>query len=128
MKYRTNRATFWTLFLGLITVYAIMLSFMERPPGAEVPLALVAIPRLHDIGMSGKWVLLGLILEIVIVGIGFANSTGTDGIYLAGGIAMFAILFLMSALGIAEGEPAPNKWGNPPQPGVSLRRPDRPKA
>lgn len=123
MKYRMNRATYAFLLGALAVAYVVMVNTMKRPPGAEVFVAVIAVPRLHDVGRSGWWLLLLLAGEFIAIAIGW--SAGVDGIMLAGGIYVLLAFLLLVALAFVPGDPGPNRWGDPPMPGVRLGRPKR---
>lgn len=98
---RSGRAEFWWFFLFYILVYVgfVVLGLVVdifAIIGALALLALllpnlaVSIRRLHDIGKSGWWVLIGL---VPIVG-----------------------LIVLIYFYVQEGEPKPNDWGPEPAP------------
>ena len=109
--------------LGLVVVaYAIMISFMKRPPGAEVIIVMVTVPRLHDIGWSGWWMLLFIGGEILAILLGLQLG-GAEGIMIAGGLFVLVTLLVLIVIALIPGEPVPNRWGNPPPRGISFKSP-----
>ena len=118
LSYRMNRTTYGVLLAGLILVYLVLVNTMKRPPGAEVIVALIAVPRLHDIGRSGWWMLCLLLGEVVAVTIGWPG--GAEGILFAGGLYVLFCLALLVLLGFIPGQGIANRWGEPPLAGVHL--------
>jgi uncharacterized membrane protein YhaH (DUF805 family) len=121
-----NRASYGVFLALLVVAYIVMVNTMKRPPGAEVVVGLIAVPRLHDVGRSGWWLLPLFAGEFLAVAIGW--SGGADGILLAGGIYVLLCLFLLIVLGFVPGQPSANRWGEPPLPGVHLNGSGRTKA
>jgi uncharacterized membrane protein YhaH (DUF805 family) len=118
-----NRPSYALLLALLVAAYIVMIGVIkiQRPPGAEVFILLITVPRLHDVGRSGWWLLALLAAEIIAVMIGWPH--GTDGILMAGGIVVLCSLFLLVILALVPGQPHANKWGDPPRPGISWKRP-----
>jgi uncharacterized membrane protein YhaH (DUF805 family) len=118
LNYRMNRVTYGALLVALVVAYFVMVNTMKRPPGAEVLVALIAVPRLHDVGRTGWWLLPLFLGELVAVAIGW--SGGVDGILVAGGLYVLFCLVLLVVLGLIPGEGATNRWGEPPLSGLHL--------
>ena len=120
---RINRPTYGVLLLGYLLVYALLVYSMARPPGAEVGAITLLALRLHDIGRSGWWAGLLVVAEVVVIGIG--NAAGdARGIEIAGGMfVMFAVVALV-VIGFIPGQARRNRWGDPPPPGFSFKRPE----
>src|ERR1043166_864208 len=97
LNYRMNRATYGVLLALLAVAYLVMVNTVKRPPGAELLVAFIAAPRLHDIGRSGSWLLILLAGEFVAVAIGW--SGGPHGIMLTGGIYVLFCMVLLTVLG-----------------------------
>ena len=118
-NYRMNRATFGVLLAAFVAVYTVLVLAMTKPPAlAEVIVAFIAIPRLHDIGRTGWWLLTLLAGEILAVAIGWPG--GVEGIQIAAGLYVLLALILLVILGLVPGEAETNRWGAPPAPGVRL--------
>jgi uncharacterized membrane protein YhaH (DUF805 family) len=115
-----NRASYAMLLGMLVAAYIVMIKFLERPPGAEIFVALIAVPRLHDIGKSGWWLLTLLVGEVIAVIIGWPY--GTDGILIASGLFVLFSLALLVILAFVPGQTSANEWGEPPEPGIRLGR------
>lgn len=116
---RMNRATYW-LGLGLFVAAFIALSLLTaKPPQiAEIILIVFAIPRLHDIGMSGWWVggvFLAEIALAVVALIALPPNTSMN----AFGVFALVVVGLLIWLGAVAGDPNPNRYGDPPAGGVS---------
>jgi uncharacterized membrane protein YhaH (DUF805 family) len=118
-KGRTNRATYW---LSAAIVAALLLAIALIAPSqvkiSEVVLVILAVPRLHDIGRTGWWVMAGVALEVVglIVALFVLNSLA------ATGLVSLGVLGLMAWLGAIPGEDGPNRFGPKPGPGLSFGR------
>ena len=91
----------------------------------ELMMISVGVPRLHDIGRSG-WIVVGAIgIEIVVVfGALFAGASADD-LELTSGVVFLVIAALGVWLGAIPGQAQPNKWGDPPLPGIRFGRPLR---
>ena len=122
--YRINRPTYGVLLLGFVMLYALLVYTMARPPGAEAGAILLLVPRLHDIGRSGWWAGILIIAEIVVIGIGMAAGDA-EGIAIAGGIFVMVALIALVVIAFIPGQSRPNRWGDPPPPGISFKRPER---
>ena len=119
-NYRMNRTTYAVYLAGFVIVYTILVSTMTRPPAlAEVLVALIGIPRLHDIGRSGWWLVVLLAGEFVAIAIGWPG--GEDGILIAAGLYFFFGLLVLVVLGFIPGQSDANRWGEPPPPGFRWR-------
>ena len=103
---RINRATYWlavVVTLVLLTLIAIL--FPTVGPVSEGVLLIACVPRLHDIGRSG-WLVVGpLLIDMAGWRLGFQIS----------------LINLVIWLGIVRGDPAPNRFGAPPPPGLQLK-------
>ncbi|MDE2184573.1 MAG: DUF805 domain-containing protein [Alphaproteobacteria bacterium] len=116
-----NRATYW-LCVGLFVALVVALNFLgpkARIPG-EVILVFVCVPRLHDIGLSGWYFLIGIAVEILGLAVGFTLFPA-DQALIGIGIAAFLIALLLLWLGVRPGEVGPNAWGDPPGPGLQFK-------
>jgi len=122
---RINRSWYW-LALGLLAVIylALNLAAYKQVPVSEVALIFLCVPRLHDIGKSGWFVLIGIGTELLGIAIGFAFFS-LGGIL---GSAALVIVGLLVWLGAIPGDPNPNAWGEPPLPGLQWRRQNRASA
>jgi uncharacterized membrane protein YhaH (DUF805 family) len=120
-----NRATYW-LTLGIIIVFTVLFNlFGKRQVGvSEVLLLFICVPRLHDVGKSGWWAGGFFLGELALLALSFATlpliyATIPMGLYvlIVGG--------LMIWLGTMPGDPAANRFGEPPPPGIGLARPKK---
>lgn len=121
-KGRINRAAYWLALGVIILVLAILRNFgSKHAPVSEGVLIFLCAPRLHDIGKSGWFVLIGILVESVaiIIGLSFFTSAEFPAIV---GVAALAIFGLLIWLGTIPGDPAANRWGEPPAPGLSFIR------
>ena len=119
-----NRATYWSS-LGLIVV---LMAFFRLPSAIGGGLGVMfgmSVFRLHDIGRSGKWALLPLVLLVTAIflplllvpPLGAAAATPMALIVLTGALV---VLGLVAWLGSQPGETNDNRFGPPPKPGVTL--------
>ena len=119
---RMNRAWYW-LGIGAVAVIYLVLILIEarQVPISEVALVFLCVPRLHDIGKSGWLVLIGLAVELLglIIGFSFFSLEDAQGVI---GLAGLLIAGLLAWLGAIPGDPKPNAWGEPPAPGLQIRR------
>jgi uncharacterized membrane protein YhaH (DUF805 family) len=115
---RINRATYAAFLAAYVAVFAIAVALQFRIPG-EVLLALICVPRLHDLGRSGWWFGVAVLLEVVVVVAGLA-------IMKMPGISAFAGLVALAApaivLAFIPGQQAANRFGSVPTSGVSFAR------
>lgn len=126
VAYRTNRSTYGVLLAIFVAVVAVLVSVSSKPGPTEVIAAFIVIPRLHDIGRSGWWYVAIVMVEIAMVVGGFQLG-GIEGGQMAAGIfAILALLGLM-LLALIPGQPMANRWGYPPDPGISFKRPKTPE-
>jgi uncharacterized membrane protein YhaH (DUF805 family) len=119
-SYRMNRTSYGIALVALIVAYIVLVNTVKRPPGAEAIVAFIAVPRLHDIGRSGWWLLPLFGGEFLAVAIGW--SGGVEGILLAGGMYVLFCLVLLTVLAFIPGQSTANNWGEPPGPGVRFGR------
>ena len=119
---RLNRAGYWLAF-GIITLGLVVLQIVGARHAAisEVVLAILCVPRLHDIGRSGWFVLIGIAIEAAGLAIGFAFFPVAQ-VPAVLGAAMLVIIGLLIWLGTIPGEADANRWGEPPAPGLSFAR------
>lgn len=122
LKGRTNRAVYW-LCIGIILVFSVVARMVlhSQAGATEVVLAFACIPRLHDIGRSGWLVLWGIGLEIVVV-LGGVLLLPLQVFALAVDGLVVVILGLLIWLGSIKGDPAANRFGEPPGPGLGVRK------
>ncbi len=138
---RLNRSRFWPLLAFSLTVLA-PLSIIAPPLGGMVavllalPLAGASTRRMHDVGLSGRWLLPLVVIPttmlavlvlgnsmLVLILVAAVNPTVSDGdlsrVFIATetmlawalGISIFA-----SCVALAwQGAPGPNRFGSDPQ-------------
>lgn len=123
---RINRATYLAL-LGIFAALMVAVSLLAaRPVGVlEVLLIVICIPRLHDIGRSGWWTLVGLGIELAGLVVVLA-LVPRDYVNAASWSPTLAVFGLLIWLGCLRGDPQSNRFGLPPRGGVDLN--PRPKA
>ncbi|KQT14065.1 DUF805 domain-containing protein [Ramlibacter sp. Leaf400] len=81
---RAARPEFWWFFLFQIGVYVVAsmihsLVYLLAVAGLLLPSVAVGIRRMHDIGKSGWWLLLGLVPVVGLVLLYFAAQPGQPG-------------------------------------------------
>ena len=119
-KGRTNRAWFGLILGVLVLLYIAINALSEKPLSmSEVVLIILAVPRLHDIGKSGKFVLIGIAVEIVGVALMLLSPSEAMGGIAA--LTSLTLLGLMIWLAFIPGEPGPNQWGEAPEPGFTRK-------
>jgi uncharacterized membrane protein YhaH (DUF805 family) len=122
LKGRMNRATYW-LAIGIGLAVFLLLRVLMRGDASinEVVLIILAVPRLHDIGRSGWWVLAPIAFELGTVALGLAFLT-PEGFAVAAGLLTLATLALLLWLGVVPGQPNENRFGPAPPAGLDFRR------
>ena len=121
--YRANRITYAVHLAIFVAMVVVLLNIWGKPGPTEVIAAFIVIPRLHDIGRSGWWYAPLVVGEILVAVLGY-NLGGLDGVLIAAGIYMLLVLALLAVLALIPGQPFPNRWGNPPPPGIGWKRPE----
>ncbi|QGZ93461.1 DUF805 domain-containing protein [Terricaulis silvestris] len=120
---RMNRAMFWLCVVIIVALYVVLnFYFQRRTPVSEVVLVILCVPRLHDIGRSGWLVLAPLALEIGAVIAAFSLLPRDSALPVLG-IVTLIIAGLIIWLGCIPGDPASNRFGDPPAPGIKFERP-----
>lgn len=116
LKQRINRATYW-LAIALIVAFAFVISFFSAAGGGTwVVVAMVYIMRFHDLGRTGKWVLLVFGAQAAA---GIAVIFLDEGLQPIGlGVVTLASLAFTIWLGSLKGQPHANQYGQPPGPGI----------
>lgn len=118
LKQRINRATYW-LAIALIMAFAFVISFFSAAgSGMWVVVAMVYIMRLHDLGRTGKWVLLVFAVQFAAAIAVIAIDASLHPIGLA--LVTLASLAFTIWLGSLKGQPHANQYGQPPGPGISF--------
>jgi uncharacterized membrane protein YhaH (DUF805 family) len=120
LNIRINRATYW---LGLVCIFAVNIlisRITKRPPAiGEFLLLLICAPRLRDTGRSLAWIgyiFLGEIAVAIAALVTLPLKTAMVPINLYG---LFVTVMLIW-LGCIRGEAGPNRFGEPPPPGISF--------
>jgi uncharacterized membrane protein YhaH (DUF805 family) len=122
LRGRINRATYW-LALGLVILGAVILNvvFHQRTLLIEGIFVIICVPRLQDIGRPGWWALGPFLFVAVNVIAGIILLTPKSFMVLNSGIEL-VIAAMLIWLGAIPGQPAANAFGEPPVPGVALKR------
>ena len=124
---RMNRPIYW-LTLGIVAALYAIINMMSSKQVAvsEVALVFLCVPRLHDIGKSGWFVLVGVAIETAALVLGYSFFSLEVAKTIAG-IAVLVIAGLLIWLGIQRGDPNSNQWGEPPAPGLHFKRASKPE-
>jgi len=113
MRGRMNRATYWSILGGMVVFVVVVAAFGVRPPRiAEGLLIFLCVPRLHDMGRSGWWVLIPLSAELVALVVTFTAFRSDDASMIFGGVFL-AIAMFVAVLGLIPGQPHANRFGEP---------------
>jgi uncharacterized membrane protein YhaH (DUF805 family) len=119
---RINRKTYWAMIaLSALLLTGFALMFKSQIHIQEVVLALLCIPRLHDIGKSGWLFLWGIGAEIVGIILSF-TFLPTGAVTIGLGLATLAIAGLVIWLGCIPGQKISNRFGEPTQAGIQWKR------
>lgn len=124
LNYRYNRLTYW-LSLAMFAALSFLMAFvLEKQAGyvSEFLLAIICVPRMHDIGKSGK-IVMGILAVYFVVSLGLIFLTDIDSALMALGVINIIIAGLLIWLGIIPGQPETSEYGNPPPNGVSFKKP-----
>ena len=121
IKGRINRAVFWLCLVMMVIIAVVArLAFNTGHGLSEGILVIFCIPRLHDIGRSGWHVLWGVGTELIVMGMGLAFLPLAL-FPLAAGVATLLVFGLLIVLGCLKGDPAANRFGEPPPPGLGSK-------
>jgi uncharacterized membrane protein YhaH (DUF805 family) len=117
---RINRSSYWLGLLLFVAIFIALGLLTAKPPHVtEVVLVILATPRLHDIGKSGWWaggVFLAEIAIVVIALVAFQLDTAMA----VFGLFALVVMGLLIWLGTVPGDLNPNRYGEPPIPGISM--------
>ena len=115
MRGRMNRATYWAILGGIIAFVVLVAMFGARPPRVgEGLLIFLCVPRLHDLGRSGWWVLIPLGIELAAVAVAIAVFAGDEAMVILTG-AFLVVAGFVVVLGLIPGQPQANRFGKPPK-------------
>jgi uncharacterized membrane protein YhaH (DUF805 family) len=115
MRGRMNRATYWSILGGMVVFVIAVAAFGVRPPRiAEGLLIFLCVPRLHDLGRSGWWVLIPLGVEVAALLAVFSAFSADDAPLIFGGIFL-VIAVVVVVLGLIPGQQHANRFGEPPK-------------
>jgi uncharacterized membrane protein YhaH (DUF805 family) len=120
LKQRINRATYW-LYIAILLAFGVAASFFNVSAGGiSLVLAIPYILRMHDLGWTGKWVLLVYVLQFVF-GIAMAVTLSPENSLVGLGVMGLAVSAWIILLGSLRGQVGPNSYGVPPRPGISFK-------
>ena len=122
---RFGRGMYWFLLGVIASMYLwvwmyLSINLLDAPYGNGLILLTLCVPRLHDMGKSGWFVLFAgvPVLFAAMIGPYFSlEGQNTVALLMLSAIAGFVIL-----LGVVPGDPKPNRWGSPPDLGLAFRR------
>ncbi len=116
---RINRITYWLSAVLTGAVKAVFIfTGMKNSVLFDIVLIFICVLRLHDIGLSGWYVLIGVVVEALFFMIGLAAHASA-----VMNFAMLVIGGLMIWLGCVKSDPDFNKWGAVPEPGLGFSPP-----
>jgi uncharacterized membrane protein YhaH (DUF805 family) len=120
-----NRPTYWLCYLLFMAVVSV-LAYLGKLTGVmEAAMLGLGVPRLHDIGRSG-WIVVGVIgIETAVIFGVAATGASVDAVLITAGVIFLVIASLGVWLGLIPGQAEANKWGEPPLPGIQLRKPPK---
>ena len=117
LKQRINRATYWLCIAVLLALGVAASIFNVSAGGISLAFAIPYILRMHDLGWTGKWVLLVYVLQFA-CGIAMAVTLSPDSLLVGLGVVGLAVSAWIILLGSLRGQAAPNSYGEPPPPGI----------
>jgi uncharacterized membrane protein YhaH (DUF805 family) len=119
---RINRTTYWAAFAGAVGVIigVRLLGFESKM--FELLLGIICIPRMHDMGWSGRWILLPLAVLVVGSIWAGASASSPEQVLIVAYTATAMVFATMIWLGCLKGQPAWNEYGNPPPAGLSFQQ------
>ena len=121
-----NRPTYLTIFALIVVMYGALVAFMEKPPGiGEVIMISLGVPRLHDLGRSGWWIAVPIVLELVAIVCSVIFLPMGD-LLIVAGLVVLLMAVMMLVLGLIPGQPGANAYGEAPPPGMAFWRGSRP--
>ena len=121
MRGRFNRATYWLCLCIIVGAVVIMAELGIRPPRiGEAMLILMCVPRLHDLGKSGWWVLIPLGIELVAIVVAITALSAEEA-YIPFAGAFFVVAGFIVVLGLIPGQPHANRFGDPPKSPFAFR-------
>ena len=110
---------YWSFLAAAMILLAVIWWFLSWRPPLTVVLTLLSIPRLHDIGRSGWFVLGVFILGVPIEEQVFPIGTG---LFVAPTISITVMIVaavgIVISLGTIRGQPGANRFGPPCPPGL----------
>ena len=122
LRGRMNRATYWLGLSVLVLLYAVLNFVSSKPvPVSEVVIVFLCVPRLHDLGLSGWFVLAPIGLEIAAIVLGLALLPMDQVMVLLGAVTVLIGLGLL-VLGALPGEPQANRFGDVPARGLQFKK------
>lgn len=121
MRGRFNRVTYWLCLCILVGAVGVMIIVGIRPPRiAEAMLVLMCVPRLHDLGKSGWWVVIPISIELIAIVVAFTVFS-TEDAYIVFGAVLLAVVGFIVVLGLIPGQPHANRFGDPPKSPFAFR-------
>src|SRR3569833_1560313 len=105
LNQRMNRASYWLCIKIMVIGSAFIVAVLkDKPRVSEGLLHFLFIPRLHDLGRSGWWSLLPIVIEIGLIAGFFAIGQPV----LGAGLATLAMALCIMVLGVLPGQRTPN--------------------
>jgi len=120
-KGRLNRIQYWGCLLLLVAVYYGLRKIDNKTTVSEVIIAILFIPRLHDMGRTGWWFMILVGAEIILGALMIITSSNPE-LY----VSLIGLAFILFALvlGVWPGQRGANRFGEPrPGLGIGKRKP-----
>ena len=80
----------------------------------------MCVPRLHDLGKSGWWVLIPIGIELIAIVVAIAVFS-PEGAYVVFSAVFLAVASFIVVLGLIPGQPHANRFGDPPKSPFAFR-------
>ena len=120
---RTNRITYLFAVVIIAVLYGLLLALLKDPPKvSEVVIVIVAVPRIHDLGRSGWWLLVPFGVEVAALVVAIAARLPEQEVYVLFGAVAALILVVIVSLGLIPGQTNANRFGEAPPPGLQFKR------
>lgn len=117
---RINRTTYWTAFAAAVGVIIGVRLIGFDSNVLEPMLCIICIPRMHDMGWSGRWMLIPLAVLVAGSIWAGASASSPEQVLIVAYTATAMLFAMMIWLGCLKGQTDWNEYGNPPPNGFSF--------
>ena len=118
LRIRINRMTYWVAVMIMIALVVIARLLGSASGISEIVLAFICIPRMHDLGWSGRWVLLPIAVEVA--GALWAITLPPELAAVVRGTITTMLVLTRVWLAFLKGQSDWNDYGEPPRAGISF--------